>query len=763
MNSSDPTMSTEGALRDAVGHHRAGNLDAAERLYRMVLQRQPGQPDANHNLGMIALQSGRPSEGLRYLQAAVETRPAEGQYWISLISALAQTGQSEQARIQLNRAKLAGLTGEKIDRLEAQLTAGRQSRSERRAQASAARKAPPQGPIIEDAPYEEKVALIDAYTARRWTEALRAAQLLTETYSRDSFGWKALGTILSDVGRADEAVSALRRAAELAPSEAEIHANLGAAYQEIDQPEQANLSSRHAMVLQPEHADPYANMGVALRKLDRFAEALRIGQYAVRLHPFSGEAHNNLGNAQQQSDRAADAILSYRRALVLIPNYIVAYNNLGVLLREVEGDESAEMLHRWALRIDPLNHQSHNYLGAIQRGLSTLGAADIHFRKAIALQPDYADSYSNLGNIRYGFGKMDIAREACERALILREDFVECLHNLSALKTFTADDPQVAQLRRLAATVSLTSDRIHAHFALAKACEDLKLYDEAFVNFAEGNRLRKQQVGYHIGLHIEAFARVRAAFASVPVVSPLPAGPATPILIVGMPRSGTTLVEQILSSHTEVHGAGELELLNKLISPHLTAGFPPDIGPLCADIGGRYVDDLSSMAQGRLFVTDKMPQNFLWLGFLLAARPDIKVVNLVRDPRAVCWSNFKRYFPARAMAVTSDLSDLAHYYGLYKDLMGFWKERFPGRIYDVDYEALTEDQEGETRKLLAYCGLPWEDSVLEFEKNKRAVRTASASQVRKKIYKGSSEAWRKYAAHLGPLLDGLAAVERSQP
>jgi hypothetical protein len=226
-----------------------------------------------------------------------------------------------------------------------------------------------------------------------------------------------------------------------------------------------------------------------------------------------------------------------------------------------------------------------------------------------------------------------------------------------------------------------------------------------------------------------------------------------------MPRSGTTLVEQILASHSQVHGAGELATASRILTPYLdafAASSEPGIDARdFAHIGEEYLRELDHLAGDAPVVTDKMPGNFRWIGFLLMALPGARIINVRRNPAATCWSMYRQPF---RNGFTNDLADLGVYYGLYEELMSFWRDAVGDRIYDLDYETLTENQEQETRKLLEYCGLAWEDTCLEFHTTRRAVRTPSGSQVRKKMYTGSSEAWRRYEAHLGPLLSSLKAT-----
>ena len=227
-----------------------------------------------------------------------------------------------------------------------------------------------------------------------------------------------------------------------------------------------------------------------------------------------------------------------------------------------------------------------------------------------------------------------------------------------------------------------------------------------------------------------------------------------------MPRSGTTLVEQIVSSHSEVYGAGELKFMDAIMDSLDWSGdtlYPEVINEIRAE----YLDNISDLSTDQRFLTDKMPANFRWLGFIAQAFPEAKIIHVKRNPVAVCWSNYKLYFPANGMRYSFDMEDVAKYYGLYQNLMKFWHELFPNRIYDINYEKLTENQLEETQKLLAYLELDWQDDVLEFHKNTRSVSTASNLQVRTKMYKDSSLEWQKYKEHLDPMLNILKGFQES--
>ena len=486
-----------------------------------------------------------------------------------------------------------------------------------------------------------------------------------------------------------------------------------------------------------------------------YAGTERLAASIVETFPQYAFAWKTLGAVLRQTGRFADAFVPMQKSVRLIPDDAEAHNNLGILLKDFHRPVDAENSFRRAIEIKPDYAEAHNNLGAVLCEAGRLAEAEDSCRRAVSLKPDYAEGYTNLGAVMHNAGRLAEAEDCYSRAVSIKPELVESHRNLSLLKKFTLGDPRIAVLRSLYETIRNESDKTQICFALAKACEDTGESDEAFAFYAEGNRLRKKEIGYTIEHDRGLFADTKSVFEKPSDIYPLPLRSKKPIMIVGMPRSGTSLVEQILASHGDVYGAGELFALIVLVRKYFTPAPLLDLAAVSRQITSAYLDELEGIGGGRRFITDKMPDNFRWLGFLMSAQPDIKVVHTVRNPMAVCWSNFRQYFSAKGPQFAYDLADIAEYYRLYEDLMLFWKERFPGRIYDLNYERLTENQEEETRKLLDYCGLDWDERCLEFEKTERAVMTASAVQVRNKIYKGSSEAWRRFEKHLGPLISAL--------
>jgi tetratricopeptide (TPR) repeat protein len=571
------------------------------------------------------------------------------------------------------------------------------------------------------------------------------------------------GNVLFRLGRYDEAISSFQEALKRIPNFAEAHNSLGNAYQAIDQLEEAIASYREALRIKPEYTEAHNNLGTALKDLNRPRQALESLARAIHINPNFAPAYYNAGNALRTLGRYDEAMSNFGVAIQLNRVYAEAYNALGNTFNDQGRHREAVEQIRHAIELKPHLAAAHNDLG---NALSDLGRHDeamSSYLTALRLNPDFAEVHSNLGNALCEFGRYDEAVQSYGEALRIKPEFAEAHNNLSRIKKYTREDPQLSDmLKRLATPGIGEHELMHLSFALGKAYDDIGEIDKAFAFLADGNRLRKKAMAYDIRSDKAQFELIKSLFSSesahgIDTGSTIPADVKVPIFIVGVPRSGTTLTEQILASHSQVFGAGELQALGRIVRP-VTADLgrrgksraDPDV---LTSIRNDYLKEISQIAAVEPYITDKMPENFKWIGFLLEAMPGVRIINLQRDPVASCWSMFKIQFSGNGY--TNSLEDLAEYYHLYQDLMNFWRTRFPNQIYDLNYQALTENQEIETRKLLEYCGLEWEDQCLEFHRTKRTVRTPSSQQVRKKMYTGSSESWRRYESHLEPLLRAL--------
>ena len=290
--------------------------------------------------------------------------------------------------------------------------------------------------------------------------------------------------------------------------------------------------------------------------------------------------------------------------------------------------------------------------------------------------------------------------------------------------------------------------------------EDLGELDKTFSHLAKGNALRKKSLKYSLNQDTELFTKLRRAqpnlFKNALDIKENSTEP-SPIFVLGMLRSGTTLVEQVISSHSEVTGAGELNYVSQF-GGYLSVDSALINTAAILEFRDRYLSEVSKLSDRKPFVTDKMPQNFYFIPLICAAFPEAKIIHVQRNAIATCWSNYKQYFVSKSLGYCYDLNDIVEYYRLYKDLMKLWQSRYSDRIYNLNYEDLVNDQENQTRKLITYLGLKWEDSCLAPEKNKRSVRTASQQQVRQKVYRGSSEAWKKYEPYLNGVFDSLKST-----
>lgn len=424
----------------------------------------------------------------------------------------------------------------------------------------------------------------------------------------------------------------------------------------------------------------------------------------------------------------------------------------------------AERCFRKVLKANPGHFDALNLMGvaAHQQGRHLHSLS--YFRKALTVRPRSANAHINLGNALKALGQFDDARDSYDEALRIEPRDAQTHRDLSTIKTYEQDDPQIADMLDIAGSPSVPDrDRMHVHFALGKAYDDIGAFDKAFHHFVEGNHLRKNQMGYDIAQDRNLFDTLKSvSWNQLQKSYSEEMGhnkcKRKLIFLVGMLRSGTTLVEQILASHSQIHGAGELEFLSKAAMPILNAEISPSkslTNAQLSNIKNAYCASLTRLKVKKNLVTDKMPLNFRFIGIILAASPEARIIHVRRDARATCWSIFRHFFVSSGNGYAYDLADLAEYYALYADLMSFWKETFPGQIYEVSYESLTENQEHQSRALIEFCGLDWEAQCLEFHKLERAVATASTMQVRQRMYKGSSQHWRNYENHLKPLSERL--------
>jgi tetratricopeptide (TPR) repeat protein len=571
-------------------------------------------------------------------------------------------------------------------------------------------------------------------------------------------------------GRLRKAIALYRRILQREPDLPEVHANLGVALAAVDRLGEAAEACRRAIELKPDNPEAWCNWGVALSGLGRFDEAEEKFRRSISLDRGRAGTHSNLGNALRALGRLDDAEASCRTAIAIDPDHPEAYANLGLTLSALGRFVAAEEMFARALALNPDNAEAHSGLGSVFSELGRSAEAVAAFRRATALKPDFAGAYNSLGIALKEAGEFVEAGRAIEQAIRLAPKRTGYYYNLGEVRSFTAGDPYVTMLERLANDTSLASDdRIHLHFTLAKAYEDLGRSDSAFQHLLAGNRLKRRQIAYDETGALARIDRVRELFTSEMIERLQGCGEPSslPVFIVGMPRSGTTLVEQILASHPDVFGAGELKLLDQAAARicDLLPGSPtfPDMvsamaGEHCRALGAFYLGELERRAPEAVRITDKMPSNYIFAGLIHLALPGATIIHVMRDPVATCVSCFTKHF-SDGQAHTYDLAELGRYYRHYHALIAHWHRVLPrGRILDVRYEDVVADLEGSARRIVAHCGLEWDARCLDFHRTERTVKTASAAQVRRPIYANAVAGWRRYEPFLGPLLAELEPI-----
>lgn len=539
-------------------------------------------------------------------------------------------------------------------------------------------------------------------------------------------------------GRISEAIGKYQCALELGPDFDDVHNNLGAALAGQGRFDEAIAHYRRAIALQPRNAAAHGNLGAALAAQRHFAEAIAHYQAALALNPDSAGVHYNLAIVLGAQGRTSEAVAHYQSAIGLRDAYAEAHNNLANLLEAQARPEEALA----------------------------------HYERAIAINPRHAEAHNNLGNMLRERGDPGGALEHYNRAIESGPGNPEIHLHRAEIKTFHAGDPDLAAMETLAWQPDLPlTKRPYIHFALAKALEDCGDHPSAFAHLTIGNTIKRRQVPYDEQSVRQRFRQVAARFdrSLIERLSGDGDSSAAPIFVVGMPRSGSTLIEQILASHPQVCGAGELrdfEIAEQIV---FTAGSRPVAFPeyvpgidsaALRRLAQIYLSRLPALGEGQLRVVDKALPNFTKIGLIRLILPNARIIHTMRDPVDTCLSCYSKLFTL-GQPFTYDLAELGRYYRMYTEMMSHWRSVLPqGAMLEVSYEDVVDDLEGQARRLLDYCGLPWDDRCLSFHTSGGVVRTASVAQVRQPLFRTSLQRWRKYEANLGPLLNALGDLVR---
>ncbi len=637
------------------------------------------------------------------------------------------------------------------------------------------------------------------------------ARLLLERYCadqpEDAHAWFTLGMINVQMEEVVSAEAHFRRALSLEPSRAVIHYNLGKTLQTMGRLPEAEACYREALRLKPDMEAAYTNLGIVLLEQDRAEEAVGSFNKALSIAPHMAELHNNLGNALRRLSRLDEANDAFCRALELKPDLVEAHESRGSLLMTLGHYNEAVKSYNAALALRPELLMARCGLAACMKELGLGFRAEAYYREVLHLDSEFVQAYIGLGRLLTESGLFEAAVENYRRVLALEPEYPSAAAELIIVLERIGDIQAAWELLQpllqwegrdrtavalafadVGRHVGRASDalqmvegvladaivlkltdrqRLLLHFAAGRLLDRCGEYDRAFEQYSLGNQLFQvdfeckdmvETVSHHIAVFSADFLR-RAPRVRQPSQRP--------VFIVGMPRSGTSLVEQILASHPDVYGAGELEDINwmTISLPGLLGSaqpYPECVTELtqskCEELAGQYLNRLSELApESALRVTDKMPGNHFHLGLITMLFPQARIIHCIRDPLDTCLScYFQGFIQANNHQYSYSLEHLGCAYRQYLRLMRHWNDVLGVPIMEVRYEDLIADQERKSRDLVAFCGLPWDDRCLRFYDSKRAVVTASYDQVRRPLYKSSVGRWKLYERHLKPLRDALS-------
>jgi len=594
-----------------------------------------------------------------------------------------------------------------------------------------------------------------------------AERLFLEVLAEDRDNVHALnllGMLCVNDFRPSEAVFFISKALKRAPKNAESHANIALAYKDLGELDKAAEHLRQSIRLDAGVPVAHNNLGNVLREMGRPERAVRAYERALRLQPDFAECWSNLAAALNESDQRKRALQAAGRALQLAPRLAQAHNNRGdILLAEARYEEALES-YRQATKINPKYAAALINMARVQRDMDMPEAALKTLELALEIEPDNPEAHHVLGVLQEQRGQPERAAEAFKHAISVAPGMAIAHYYLAQIRGRDLSDAEFEHMQKIWDEVRmLDNDRMYLAFGLARAWEQRGDFDQAFRFLSEGNGIKAKLRLYDdedTGRFVDALAESAEALAER-LDSGAGCHDRRPVFVLGMPRSGTSLTEQLLASHSAVAGAGELSYAYDMAHRvrELTGrAFPENMRQLTTEqlgeLGNYYLGRHRPATLEHRHVIDKTPLNFQYIGLLGLALPEARFIHCHRDPVQNCFSIHRLPFDKK-QAYAHDLVSLGQYYNRYWRLMQRWKSLFPGRILDVRYEDTVADVEAQARRMLGFLGLPFEARVLDFYKTRRLVKTPSASQVRQPVYTDALQAWRKFERHLAPLIDQL--------
>lgn len=695
-----PQIYAEALKKQAAGQH-----DAAVASYRQILAVRPKLAEVHYQLGRIALARRAAAEAVGHLETAAALKPQVGDIWAVLAEALAALDDPAASARAVEAARRLKVPAAILLSLQQRLAPAR----------------PARGALggADPAAVKRAIGLLQKGDP---AGAERAAAALVAAHGQVALLHDILASAQAAGGRFAAAEASWRKAVSLDPAMVEARVKLGRFLTDRGRADEALPLLEAAARLDPGRADALIQLGLVRAGLGQAGPAVEALRRGLALRPGDRDARRRLAGLLIESGAADEAL-----------------GLLDGLCAEDPGDMDAGLAHAWAL-------------ATIGRDETALEA----FAALSAAHPDAAAPEASRAQLLTRLGRFDAAGTAYRAALARDPANGLVWYGYVSGRKLTPGAPEITQMMQLWDEGAMPdASRAPLGFALAKAMEDTGRHDRVFTYLRPANEMVRAQASSTIPAHRETVRAVMAACADADFTVPADEDGFAPIFVTGVPRSGTTLVEQILASHSTVTGGGELGVARRLAQEALSAAGERPGAVDWPDLGARIEAGMRGLFPEADRITDKSVQTYLLFGPIRRALPSARLVLVERDPRDTALSMYKTYFEAGRQLHTYSLTDLAEHYRLFREIVDFWEARIPGVIIRVRYEDLIADPEAETRRLVAACGLEWEEACLSFHETRRRVDTASVAQVRQPIYKTSMQAWRRYEAEMAEFVEAL--------
>ena len=777
-------VTLEDAFNIGIGHMQQSNYRVAEMVFQDILKANPDHHNSHYMISLAKYFTGDVKGAISHIEKAVAAEDAEAEWWCNYGILLNEEHRYDDAIAAYDKAIEINpdFANSYWNKSHTFWLAQRYEEAE-----ASALKGTELDPKVAEAWLNLGTAQVKL---DKKEEAIKSWEKVLGINPDFVFALNNMGNVLRELGQLEAAIEKCRRALELDPEFAQAMNNLATALLDKGEFEEAEEWYRKAILRQPDYVEAHNNLSIALIRQNRIEEAIVEARYAVSFNPSYAEGYINLSGAYKALGNMKEAERAIQKASVLKPDSVEVRVDLADILFMQDRYGDAEIELENARNLSPDTPRVHLKLASVLERGNKIEEALEAVKKAVELNPEMPEAHLLAGNICYVSNQTEDALKHFNKTLELRPDHPAALislaelymslgeldkvgayidkvkedhpeqpalyHTLSKSKSFTEDDPDFQKMVEM----GKESDRMsleHAsalNFALFSAYEDIKDYPKAFEHLIKGNDYKRQHIPYDKERQADGHEKMMGTYTKdyLKELSGNGYESDLPVFIVGMPRSATTLTEQLISSHPDVFGAGELMEISM-------TDF--EFGPLNAGNakkrGQWYVEQVKARdPSGKaLRVTDKMPGNFASLGKIISMLPDAKIIHTRRNPIDTCLSCFKQSF-ARGQYWSYNLEELGDYYNMYLELMAHWRDVMGDRFIEIDYEDTVNDLEPQARKLIDYVGLPWNDACLEPHKQKRAVLTASKMQVIKPVYKTSVKAWERYGEQLQPLIDSLS-------